>query len=48
LFPSQYAAYDAFSPRMKAYLEGLTATHSGEGKFLCEHSARGWMPESSA
>jgi taurine dioxygenase len=30
LFASQYAAYDALSPRMKAYLQGLTATHSGE------------------
>ena len=30
LFASQYAAYDALSSRMKAYLEGLTATHSGE------------------
>src|SRR5262249_55199881 len=30
LFASQYAAYDALSTRMKAYLEGLTATHSGD------------------
>jgi alpha-ketoglutarate-dependent taurine dioxygenase len=30
LFASQYAAYDALSPRLKAYLDGLTATHSGD------------------
>jgi taurine dioxygenase len=30
LFSSQYAAYDALSDRMKAYLEGLTAVHDGE------------------
>jgi taurine dioxygenase len=30
LFASQYAAYDALSPGIKTYLEGLTATHSGE------------------
>jgi taurine dioxygenase len=30
LFASQSAAYDALSPRLKAYLEGLTATHSGD------------------
>jgi len=33
LFASQYAAYDALSPRMKAYLEGLTATHSGDAVY---------------
>jgi taurine dioxygenase len=33
LFASQYAAYEALSPRMKAYLEGLTATHSGEATY---------------
>jgi taurine dioxygenase len=27
VFSSMYAAYDALSPRMKQYLEGLTATH---------------------
>ena len=30
LFASMYAAYDALSDRMKAYLDGLTAEHSGE------------------
>lgn len=29
MFASMYAAYDALSPRMKAYLGGLTATHDG-------------------
>lgn len=29
LFASQYAAYDALSERMKAYLDGLTALHDG-------------------
>jgi taurine dioxygenase len=32
-FASMYAAYDALSPRMKAYLEGLTATHDGTRVF---------------
>jgi taurine dioxygenase len=30
VFASMYAAYDALSPRMKSYLEGLTAVHDGE------------------
>ncbi|MBV8682638.1 MAG: TauD/TfdA family dioxygenase [Caulobacteraceae bacterium] len=30
LFSSMYAAYDALSPRMKAYLEGLTAVHDAD------------------
>jgi taurine dioxygenase len=30
LFASMHAAYDALSPRFKAFLEGLTATHSGD------------------
>jgi taurine dioxygenase len=30
LFASMYAAYDALSPRMKAYLEGMTAEHDGD------------------
>jgi taurine dioxygenase len=33
LFASMYAAYDALSPRLQAYLEGLTALHSGERTY---------------
>ena len=33
LFASMYAAYDALSDRMKAYLEGLTAVHDGEDVY---------------
>ncbi len=29
LFASMYAAYDALSPKMQAYLDGLTAIHDG-------------------
>ncbi|PZP25854.1 TauD/TfdA dioxygenase family protein [Pseudomonas kuykendallii] len=32
-FASMYAAYDALSPLMKSYLEGLTATHDGRRVF---------------
>ena len=32
-FASSYAAYDALSDRMKAYLDGLTATHDGHFAF---------------
>jgi alpha-ketoglutarate-dependent taurine dioxygenase len=35
LFASQYAAYDALSPRTKVYLQGLTATHSGDHIYRC-------------
>ncbi len=33
VFASMYAAYDALSPRMKAYLEGMTALHDGARVF---------------
>ncbi|MDH7798689.1 MULTISPECIES: TauD/TfdA family dioxygenase [unclassified Beijerinckia] len=33
IFSSMYAAYEALSDRMKAYLEGLTATHDGAKAF---------------
>ncbi len=33
LFSSMYAAYEALSPRMKVYLEGLTAVHDGARAF---------------
>ncbi|MFN0164630.1 MAG: TauD/TfdA dioxygenase family protein [Burkholderiales bacterium] len=33
LFASMYAAYDALSDRMKAYLDGLTALHDGEDVY---------------
>lgn len=33
LFASMYAAYDALSDRLKTYLEGLTALHSGERSY---------------
>jgi taurine dioxygenase len=33
LFASLYAAYDALSPQMKQYLDGMTARHSGEESY---------------
>jgi taurine dioxygenase len=33
LFSSMYAAYEALSDRMKAYLEGLIAVHDGEESY---------------
>jgi taurine dioxygenase len=30
MFASMYAAYEALSPRMKAYLDGMTAIHDGD------------------
>ena len=29
MFASMYAAYEALTPQMKSYLQGLTATHDG-------------------
>ena len=33
LFANMYAAYEALSDRMKAYLDGLTALHDGEATY---------------
>src|SRR5436305_7435541 len=33
LFANMYAAYEALSARMKAYLDGLTALHDGESTY---------------
>ncbi len=33
MFASMYAAYDALTPRMKSYLQGLNATHDGSRVF---------------
>ena len=41
LFASMSAAYDALSDRMKAYLDGLTATHDGERVWRGRYSAQG-------
>jgi taurine dioxygenase len=44
LFASMFAAYDALSPRMKTYLDGLTATHAGEHVYR-SHNERDAVPE---
>lgn len=41
LFASLAAAYDALSPRLKTYLEGLTAFHSGERNYRRRNALTG-------
>ncbi|MBU6497929.1 MAG: TauD/TfdA family dioxygenase [Rhodospirillales bacterium] len=41
VFASMYAAYDALSERMKAYLDGLTALHDGERFYRGRYEDRG-------
>jgi taurine dioxygenase len=41
LFASQYAAYDALSDRLKAYLDGLTALHDGGPSYRYSNARRG-------
>jgi len=41
LFASMYAAYEALSPRLKTYLEGLTALHAGERNYRRNNRLRG-------
>jgi len=41
LFASMYAAYDDLSPRMKQYLEGLSAVHESEHIYRGRYSDRG-------
>lgn len=38
LFSNMYAAYDALSDKMKAYLDGLTARHDGEEQYRGRYS----------
>jgi taurine dioxygenase len=44
LFASQYAAYEALSPRLKTYLEGLTAFHDGGPSYRATNAKIG-VPE---
>ncbi|MBS7813397.1 TauD/TfdA dioxygenase family protein [Roseococcus pinisoli] len=41
LFASLAAAYEALSPRLKTYLEGLTAFHSGERNYRRRNALHG-------
>jgi taurine dioxygenase len=41
LFASQHAAYDALSPRMQTYLEGLTAFHDGGPYYRAANAKTG-------
>lgn len=41
LFSSMYAAYDDLSPRMKTFLEGLTAVHESEHFYRGRYADRG-------
>jgi taurine dioxygenase len=41
LFASMYAAYDVLSDRMKSFLEGMTALHSGERSYRRTNALRG-------
>jgi taurine dioxygenase len=41
LFASLTAAYEALSPRLKTYLAGLTATHSGERNYRRRNALNG-------
>ncbi len=44
LFASQTAAYDALSPRLKAFLDGLTALHDGGPSYRASNARQG-IPE---
>jgi taurine dioxygenase len=47
LFASMYAAWEALSDRMKAYLEGLTALHDGEHVYRGLYATEGMADKPS-